>query len=36
MPFARTTPGEPLQSLLPTGPVVGGQPKAVTYWYIHK
>jgi type IV pilus assembly protein PilY1 len=25
-----------LQSDLPSGPSVGAQPKAVTYWYIHK
>ena len=25
-----------LQSDLPEGPSVGAQPKAVTYWYIHK
>ena len=29
-------PDSPLQSLLPTGPSVGGQPKAITYWYIQK
>jgi len=29
-------PDSALQSLLPTGPATGSQPKAVTYWYIHK
>jgi type IV pilus assembly protein PilY1 len=29
-------PDSPLQSLLPTGPNVTDQPKAITYWYIQK